>query len=205
MEHVENVRHALRPETWERAGQRLLEKMISEFMYEEIILPERVAERGGGVFSYRLSLPGGVGYAFEARRRLFDTYRVVPGSVVRTGSGAEEPATDPLRFLLDIREAAGLSPETAAHLLNEYSRTLLADAHILARKEGRALDPEEVGYAELEGEMEGHPWITFNKGRIGFGYDDHLLHAPEMQRPIRRPGLAVGGPGRAPMRQGNLN
>lgn len=191
MEHVEQVRQNLRPEVWERVGRRLLEKMISEFMYEEIIRPERVAERGEGVFSYRLPLGDGVGYAFDARRRLFDTYRVVPGSVVRTARGSGAPATDPLRFLLDIREAAGLNPETAAHLLNEYSRTLLADAHIAARKEGRTLDPEEVGYAELEGEMEGHPWITFNKGRIGFGYDDYLLHVPEMRRPTRLPWLAV--------------
>ncbi|BBL80947.1 iron transporter [Rubrobacter xylanophilus] len=191
MEHVEQVRRNLRPEIWERAGRRLLEKMISEFIYEEILHPEMMEERGEGTFFCRLSLPGGIGYRFEARKRLFDTWRVVPGSVVRTEGEASSPATDPLRFLLDIREAAGLSPETAAHLLNEYSRTLLADAHILARKEGRALDPEKVGYAELEGEMEGHPWITFNKGRIGFGYDDYLLHAPEMQRPLRLPWLAV--------------
>jgi siderophore synthetase component len=28
-------------------------------------------------------------------------------------------------------------------------------------------------HAHLEGEMAGHPWITYNKGRLGWGYDDY--------------------------------
>lgn len=39
--------------------------------------------------------------------------------------------------------------------------------------------------------MEGHPWISFNKGRLGFGYDDYLAHAPEMKRETRLSWVAV--------------
>ncbi|GAA3331862.1 hypothetical protein GCM10020331_090090 [Ectobacillus funiculus] len=30
--------------------------------------------------------------------------------------------------------------------------------------------------------MTGHPWITYNKGRIGFGYDDYIKYAPEQKK-----------------------
>lgn len=190
MDHLQTLDEALRPEIWEAAGRRLLAKMLSEFMYEEVVVPEKTAERDG-LASYRLALGGGIGYAFDARRRLFDSCRVIPESVTRTESGETVPAADPLRFLLDIRDAVGMSAETTGHLLNELSSTLLADAHIATRKEKVGVDPAELDYAHLEGEMEGHPWITFNKGRIGFGYDDYLLHAPERKRPVRISWLAV--------------
>ncbi len=91
------------------------------------------------------------------------------------------PATDPLRFLLDAREYVGIDPTTAAHLVREYRNTLVADAHIRARKAERSDDESilDLPYAAVEGEMEGHPWFTYNKGRVGFGYDDYLRHAPE--------------------------
>jgi len=39
--------------------------------------------------------------------------------------------------------------------------------------------------------MTGHPWITFNKGRIGFGYDDYLAYAPEQKQPLNLAWIAV--------------
>ncbi len=189
MEHKDELGEVLRPEAWEVVSRELLAKMLSEFMYEEIIVPENVEERGG-LAAYRLPLEGGVEYTFEARKRLFDSYRVTPDSIERAGNGEREPATDPQRFLLDLKDTVGMSAQTTAHLINEYGNTLLADAHIAARQVDGP-DPADLGYAELECEMEGHPWITFNKGRIGFGYDDYLAHAPEMKRPVRISWLAV--------------
>lgn len=189
MDHLQTLDETLRPELWSLVGRRLLAKMLSEFMYEEIILPEKVEERDG-LASYRLPLDGAE-YRFEARRRLFDSYRVLPESIVRVEGGESEPADDPLRFVLALREKTGMSTETAGHLINELGNTLLADAHLEARKERNGTDPADLDYARLEGEMEGHPWIVFNKGRIGFGYDDYLAHAPERKEPIRLPWLAL--------------
>lgn len=190
MDNLQTLGETLRPELWSLVSRRLLTKMLSEFMYEEIILPEKVEERDG-LASYRLPLDGAE-YRFEARRRLFDSYRVLPESIFRVEAGEErEPADDPLRFVLDLREKTGIRAETAGHLINELGNTLLADAHIEAHKERNGTDPADLDYARLEGEMEGHPWIVFNKGRIGFGYDDYLAHAPERKEPVRLHWIAV--------------
>lgn len=187
-EHAKTLQQTLRPDIWESVGRGLLAKMLSEYMYEEILLPEATSERDG-LISYRLPLSV-VEYRFDARRRLFDSYRVAPESIVRDEGVDSAPATDPQRFILDARETIGLDAETAGHLVRELGNTLLADAHLAARKE-EGEDPAEMGYAKLEGEMEGHPWIAFNKGRLGFGYDDYLAHAPEMKRETRLSWIAV--------------
>ena len=107
-EHAKTLDSALRPDIWEECGRSLLSKMLSEYMYEEIILPEAASENGGLVF-YRLPLTGGVEYRFDARRRLFDSYRVEEQSIVRQENGESAPSTDPQRFILDARETMCLS------------------------------------------------------------------------------------------------
>ena len=184
IEH-EELRDALSPETWEAVGRRLLAKMLAEFSYEELITP-RPTEDG----YFHLGLSGGVEYRFEADERLFDWSSVHPDSIARRDAGDWELAADPVRFLLDAQETIGISDMTAGHLVREYRNTMLADAHIRA-KEGDGRDLTSLDYAELEGEMTGHPWITYNKGRLGFGYDDYLDYAPERKRPVTLSWLAV--------------
>lgn len=180
MNQLQILDRALQLESWQVVGNKLLAKMLSEFMYEEIIQPELIQ----GESIYQLSLPEGIAYRFEAKSRLFDSYRVIPASIQRWEDEKWLPAFNPLQFVLDIHAAVGMTAETTAHLLKELSNTLLADAHILADRKDRDPDLFQLDYPHLEGEMEGHPWITFNKGRIGFGYDDYLIHAPERKQAI---------------------
>ena len=183
MNQLQILTQALQMQTWQSVGSDLLAKMLSEFMYEEIIQPEIVETKGESNL-YRLSLPEGIIYSFEAKQRLFDSYRVIPESIQRWEGSEWLPASNPLKFVLDVYIAVGMTSETTAHLLKELSNTLLADAHIRVAKEKQHPDLLEMDYPHLEGEMEGHPWITFNKGRIGFGYDDYLAHAPERKQAI---------------------
>lgn len=190
MDHLQILTQALQPQYWQSVGRTLLAKMLSEFMYEEIIQPE-VLESKGETNLYRLSLPEGIAYGFEAKRRLFDSYRVFPESIQRWEGNEWLPAFNPLQFVMDVHTAVGMTAETTAHLIKELNNTLLADAHIHAEKQERNHDLLELDYPHLEGEMEGHPWITFNKGRIGFGYDDYLVHAPERQQAVNLFWIAV--------------
>ncbi|WP_227355081.1 IucA/IucC family protein [Haladaptatus salinisoli] len=183
----ERLRSALTPDIWAAVGRRLLAKMLAEFSYEELVAPERTEDG-----RYRIGLTEGIEYRFEAEERLFDWLSVRPESIARRGAGDWEPATDPVRFLLDAQETVGVSDLTAGHLIREYRNTMLADAHVEARaRERDEFDPTELDYAELEGEMTGHPWITYNKGRLGFGYDDYLEYAPERKRPTTLSWVAV--------------
>ncbi|WP_073307025.1 IucA/IucC family protein [Halobaculum gomorrense] len=201
--YEDTLQDALDADNWEAAERDLLAKMLREFAYEELIDPERVAatDRGG---RYRVDLAGdgerdrgdeserggdgdedpAVAYRFEAEERLMDGLRVFPGTVERSTAPADgaawEDATDPIRFLLDARETLGTDELTAGHLIREYRNTLLADAHVEAREAPDSF--ADLSYAEYESEMTGHPWITFNKGRLGWDYDDYRAYAPECRQ-----------------------
>lgn len=198
MKGLETLQRSLQADTWESVNKDLFRKVLAEFMYEEIITPTptaRVQASGaddGTWTRYVLALTDGVEYRFDAQERPLDSYRVRAGSIERRERGGEwQPATDPVAFLLDAREYIGIDPTTAAHLVREYSNTLVADAHIRARKEDREGSLLDLPYAEVEGEMEGHPWFTYNKGRVGFGYDDYRRYAPESKQRQRLSWIAA--------------
>ncbi|WP_254538312.1 IucA/IucC family protein [Halomarina litorea] len=183
-------RDALDAEHWETVERRLLTKVVEEFSYEEILTPREVAA-GDDRSAYRFDL-GETGYRFEATERLMDSLHVYGETIERRAGGGWEPLSDPLRLLRDLGETTDLDGLTEGNLVREYKRTLLADAHIEARRQDRdGFDPTTLGYAALEGEMSGHPWITYNKGRLGWGYDDYRAYAPEQRESVRLSWAAV--------------
>jgi siderophore synthetase component len=193
MNHESVLMRAAQPDIWREAERALLTKMLSEFMYEEIVAPDPDCDAATGSDSaaFRLALTNGITYRFRAKARLFDSVWVIPDSIMRGEEGRWSEAYDPLQFVLDIRDTAGLNPTTCGHFLKELSHTLLADAHIRARTRGQQTDLLDRRYAEIEREMDGHPWIVFNKGRLGFDYDDYLRYAPEQGQQIKLSWLAV--------------
>ncbi|WP_173915698.1 IucA/IucC family siderophore biosynthesis protein [Halobacillus sp. Marseille-Q1614] len=185
MLYVPELQNTLNQDQWILANQRLLAKMISEYMYEGMIHPEKIEES-----IYQLEVKEGKLYQFEARARYFDSYDVKADSIEVTIGEEKRTAESAIEFLLDIQPLIGMSAETAGHLVRELNHTLMADVHLL--KEKKTSDELiNVDYAELEGYMTGHPWITYNKGRIGFGYDDYLKYAPERQQTIQFQWIAV--------------
>lgn len=179
-----------------QAGRDLIAKMIAEFAYEGLLSPLPADPDGW----YRLpefdpagngpppaAQPTAVEYRFRADRGAYDSWFVDPGSIRRNGA----PAADPLLFLADAAEALGVHPLTAGHLVRELAATLAADVRILEENDLSAAELADLDYARLEGRQTGHPWITFNKGRIGFSVTDSLAYTPEARQPVRLPWLAV--------------
>ncbi|MFF8827779.1 IucA/IucC family protein [Streptomyces sp. NPDC015131] len=136
--------------------------------------------------AYGLTLDDGSRLAFTARRTAYGSWRVDPDSLTRDGT----PFTDPLDFLVRARHLLRLDGATLGHLLRELSVTLAADARLehTALPAARLAD---LGHAELEGHQTGHPWIVFNKGRIGFSAADTARWAPEARRAEPLPWIAV--------------
>ncbi|MFI5534451.1 IucA/IucC family protein [Kitasatospora sp. NPDC051853] len=157
----------------------MLAKMIGEFAYEELFVPE---PDGTG---YRLELPGAV-YRFTARRGAYGSWQVDPDSV----ACAADPAGDPLRLLQLARTTLGLSGDTVGHLVRELTATLMADAGLLA-EELTAAELADLDHPSLEGRQGGHPWIVPNKGRLGLSARDAAAWTPEARQPQRLPWLAV--------------
>lgn len=188
----------LDPDSWRRAGHRLLTKMISEFAYEEIIHPEPEAGPGhdapqesgpdsvlpGTARAYRLRVDGELTLRFRARRGAYGHWCVDPASLTPPGTG-------PCEFLARGHETLlGLSGDTAGHLIRDVTATLTADVHLAAREltADRLVD---LDYAELEGHQKGHPWLVANKGRLGFSASDAARWAPEARRAQSLPWIAV--------------
>ncbi|MGI5480229.1 IucA/IucC family protein [Streptomyces lavendofoliae] len=135
---------------------------------------------------YSLRLDDGSVLTFAARRTAYGSWRVDPHSIDRDG----RPFTDPLGFLVRARHLLRLDGATLGHLLRELTITLAADAR-LHHTALPAAHLADLGYAELEGHQTGHPWIVFNKGRIGFSAADAARWAPEARRAAPLPWIAV--------------
>lgn len=175
-------------QSWEKANRQLLAKMLREFMYENIIEPKQL-QKQGALATYRWEDHRGVTYTYQAKQRLFDSFSVLPESIKLTSKASTPTFSEALQLLISLSEDKGMSSSTAGHLAKEYFHTLVADLHLQNRKSADEL--ADMDYAELEGEMTGHPWITYNKGRIGFGYDDYLRFAPEQKQKIQLSWIAV--------------
>ncbi len=166
---------------WRHAARRLLAKMLAEFAYEEVIVPE--PEPSAGPDAYRLVLDDRTTYRFRARRGAYGSWQVDADSV--------EPTGDPLHFLAHGHDTVlGLSGDTTGHLIRELLSTLRADTRLDASAL-TAAELADLDYADLEGHQTGHPWLVANKGRIGFSDADAARWAPEARRPVRLPWIAV--------------
>ncbi len=175
-------------QSWGKANRQLLAKMLQEFMYENIIVPKQL-QKQDALATYQWEDHRGVTYTYQAKQRLFDSFSVLPESIKLTSKTSNPTFSEALQLLVSLSENKGMSSSTAGHLAKEYFHTLVADLHLQNRKSADEL--AGMDYAELEGEMTGHPWITYNKGRIGFGYDDYLRFAPEQKQEIQLSWIAV--------------
>ncbi|MGE3620513.1 MAG: IucA/IucC family siderophore biosynthesis protein [Acidimicrobiia bacterium] len=183
-------REVLTAERWDRANRELTAKIMTELMFEEILDPARVEDPDGTTATFALTLPDGSDLSFRGRRRFLGHWRVDPGSLVLRVDGAEAPLPDVVDLVALAAPALGAHPSTTAGTIGELSNTLLGDVWSLAR--GRpAAELVDLDPLLVEGEMRGHPWIVANKGRVGFGAADLLAHAPESQRPVALPWLAL--------------
>ena len=192
MQFINDVEKAATKKNWSIVNRNLLAKMISEYMYEDMIHPVLLIEDAAGNL-YELKINEDLSYRFLARPRLFDSFEVQADSisVYETATGEATQADDAIQFILDLQPLIGMTAETTGHLIKEFNHTLLADLQLLAKPGQSADELVELDYAWLEGEMSGHPWIAYNKGRIGFGYDDYLKFAPENQEKIQLSWIAV--------------
>ncbi|MDT9026303.1 IucA/IucC family protein [Rossellomorea yichunensis] len=186
----EEIQRVFKSDTWTKVNKKLIGKMLSEYMYEDMIRPEILSENGEGI-EYSLQVTDSKHYHYIAQKRLFDSFDVKWTTVYIVENGGRKEADSAIELLVDLQGVIGMSSETAGHLIKEMNSTLIADAHLLEKETKTSDELIHEDYATLEGYMTGHPWITYNKGRIGFGYDDYLAFAPEQQKEVQLSWIAV--------------
>ncbi|ARI76615.1 IucA/IucC family protein [Halobacillus mangrovi] len=189
MQYKDEVQTTLQASNWKKVNQKLMAKMLAEYMYEDMIQPVVIGKEAKGHL-YELQISQQKKYQYKAESRLFDSFDVKWWTIKKIDGSKEIDAESAVELLVDLKEIIGMSPETTGHLIKEMNATLIADAHLM-EKEATSDNLLNVDYADLEGYMKGHPWITYNKGRIGFGYDDYLAYSPEQQKKLKLSWLAV--------------
>ncbi|AXA33777.1 GNAT family N-acetyltransferase [Francisella adeliensis] len=170
------------------ASTKLLEKVISEFCYEEIFVP---IQNDSDEETYTLKVDSSLCYKFKATKRIYGNLVVHRNSVVRYQQGVQSIADDAIKLIIDTWPITNIDSVTMAHLIKELNNTLYADTEILKKGSISANNIYKLPYAQVEGNMTGHPWFVINKGRIGFNASDHSSYAPEMQNIINLKWLAI--------------
>jgi siderophore synthetase component/RimJ/RimL family protein N-acetyltransferase len=184
---------ALDPKVWARANRDLLAKIVTELTFEDVLHPE--ATDGG----FRLAVTEDVTLTYTARLRHLGHWRVDPDSLRWEVGGEERELPDVVDVVALAVPALGVDAPTTAGVIAELANTLVSDAWQLS--EGRpAAELAAADPVEIESAMRGHPWITANKGRLGFDADDLASLTPEAARTFRLRWLAAA-PGRADARQ----
>ncbi|MFT4035930.1 MAG: IucA/IucC family protein [Patulibacter sp.] len=199
----ERLQAALTPQRWAHANRELIAKLITELVYEEVLVARRLgpADASGpadrddrptrGRFAVRFGERWELSYAATARS--FGAWRVEPATLTATDHGVGLDALpDAAQLIAAGAPAAGASAETTAGLIGEVTATLLSDVCQLAsgRPAGELADPT-FPLALLDGELRGHPWIVASKGRLGFDARDIDAYAPESGRTVRLQWLAI--------------
>ncbi|WP_150467556.1 GNAT family N-acetyltransferase [Francisella sp. SYW-9] len=170
------------------ASTRLLEKIISEFSYEEIFHP---IQKDINQELYTLEINSSLYYKFKASRRIYGNLVIHRNSVTRYENNSCEIANDAIKLILDILPITKIDTTTLAHFIKELNNTIYADMAILEKDSPAAKDIYKLPYAYIEGVMTGHPWFVINKGRIGFNAPDYANYAPEMQKIINLSWIAI--------------
>ncbi len=159
--------------------------------------------------------------AFTARRGVYGSWRVDPGSIEITAQPRAD-GSSATRADVQADGSAAASADASANGSPAASRpfrdplTFLTRArdllgldgttlgHLIreltltlsadARLDHTALTADRLAaqdYAELEGHQTGHPWLVASKGRLGFSAADAARFTPETRSPLRLPWIAV--------------
>lgn len=170
---------------WRLAGQRLIEMAIAEFLYEEIIQVTHLKDN-----RYQLTLDDQT-YTFKAQNYLLGHWQIEEGSVRELSTAEDLPAWNLHTFIRAFSNQTEVKPFTKAYLIKEMNNTWLAEAHLFDESRLSSEAVLTASHHEIEGMLRGHPWLIMSKGRMGFGYDDYLIAAPELSPTVKVLWLAV--------------
>lgn len=183
--NIETVPHleVFSSQVWEKVNLDLLAKSLAELMHEDVAKPTITGSEKDGIKHFKLTtdLPE-VYYTFSAYPRLLEYWHIEKKSIQRWENNVAKSATDVLCFFMEMQQSFDIESFTLAHYIEELLNTLYADAHLYTRDKISVQDLVNSDYQVVEHQMEGHPWVIANKGRVGFNNTDYHNYAPEADK-----------------------
>lgn len=182
----------LNKKIWDKVNLNYITKAITELMHEKLADPEIVAADEGGLTHFRLATDhANIYYTFSAWHRALDYWHIEKDTVKKYVDELSVPVNNAPSFFTELQDTFGVKSFTLAHFVEETLNTLYADAYIHEKGRLSADDLSDADYQTIEHQMDGHPWATINKGRIGFNHTDQGNYAPEAGQAIQLAWLAV--------------
>lgn len=177
---------------WEKVNLNYICKSIAELMHEQMLLPMVTQTTGEGITHFRLNTDNvAVYYTFAAELRVLDYWHIHKNTLQKHFYGDIIAAADAPGFFIELQQTLGVRPFTLTHFVEETLNTLHADAYIHGKGRLTAAQLADADYQTIEHQMDGHPWATVNKGRIGFNQADHAAYTPEASKPTQLSWIAV--------------
>jgi siderophore synthetase component len=181
----------LTKEVWQKVNRAYLSKAIAELMHEALAKPEVLFIKDKTYHFKLVTDNKSVYYTFTAELRKLDYYDINRESLVKTVDETPSDSLDATMFFVEMQQTFNIKPFTLTHFIEETNNTLYADAFIESKGRISADVLTEHDYQTIEHQMDGHPWATVNKGRIGFNLDDYNRYVPEADKLTKLRWIAV--------------
>ena len=186
--HIKPLEKAI----WDKVNLNYIAKAIVELMHEKMAEPVITGTEENGLTHFRLNTDHQNSYyTFSASLRALDYWHIQKDSVKKYIDDNAVPVDNAPAFFTEMQQTFGLKPFTLAHFVEETLNTLYADAYIHEKGRLTAYQLADADYQTIEQQMDGHPWATINKGRIGFNHHDQGKYAPEAGQETQLAWLAV--------------
>lgn len=189
--HFDQIK-PLKKAIWDKVNINYIAKSITELMHERLAVPEITGTGENGLTHFRLNTDhDSIYYTFSASLRALDYWHIQKDTLKKHVNNKVVPATDAPAFYTGLQQTFGIAPFTLTHFVEETLNTLYADAYIHEKGRLTAEELADASYQTIEQQMDGHPWATINKGRIGFNHSDQGKYAPEAGQATQLAWLAV--------------
>jgi siderophore synthetase component len=189
--HFDHVK-PLKKAVWDKVNLNYIAKAIVELMHEKLAEPEITGTDEAGLTHFRLNTDHkNIYYTFSASHRALDYWHIQKESLRKYVDEIAVPLNNAPAFFTEMQQTFGVKSFTLAHFVEETLNTLYADAFIHEKGRLTADQLADADYQTIEHQMDGHPWATINKGRIGFNHNDQGKYAPEGGQSTQLAWLAV--------------
>lgn len=189
--HFDHIK-PLKKLIWDKVNLNYIAKSITELMHEKLAEPEITGIDEDGLTHFILKTDHkDIYYTFSANHRSLDYWHIQKDTLKKFDDGKTVPVNNAPAFFTEMQQTFGIKSFTLAHFVEETLNTLYADAYIHEKGRLTASELADADYQTIEHQMDGHPWATINKGRIGFNHNDQGKYAPEAGQEIQLAWLAV--------------
>lgn len=164
--HVFNASRVLETDVWLTINRVFICKSLSELMHEMLIAPV-VLKKEGNTTHFELSTDdASIAYQFSGVHKAMDYWVIDEASIKKVSKDKSDQHLNGISFFIELQETIGITSYNLTRFIEEVYKGLYADCYLYKKGKLSADELADASYQQIEQQMEGHPWLIMNKGRI---------------------------------------